>query len=139
MSVYGQFQMDPAKENGGVPYIMSPNKDKTVPVVILARASKSNRDYQKMLDERTRPYRRQIQLKQFDGELAESIYQEVFIATCVKGWDNIQNRKGESIPFSMDAAKQLFADLPDLYDEWQEASNDASRYRMGEQEADAGN
>jgi hypothetical protein len=139
MSVYRQFQMDPNKESNGVPYFLAPNKDKSVPTFVLARASKTNKDYQKMLRERTAPYQRQIDLKTFDGEQAESIYMEVFISTILKSWSNIQDENGTDIPFSMDSAKRLFEALPDLYDELNLAANDASRYRVGVQETEAKN
>jgi hypothetical protein len=139
MSVFQQFKMDPNKETNGVPYFLAPNKDKSVPTFVLARASKTNKDYQKMLRERTAPYQRQIDLKTFDGEQAESIYMEVFIQTILKGWSNVQNEGGTDIPFTMETAKKLFEDLPDLYDELNLAANDASRYRVGVQEAEAKN
>lgn len=139
MSVFQQFKMDPNKEQNGVPYLLAPNKDKSVPTFILARASKTNKDYQKMLRERTAPYSRQIELKTFDGEQAEGIYMEVFISTILKGWSNVQDEHGQNIEFTMDNAKRLFADLPDLYDELNIAANDASRYRVGVQEAEAKN
>jgi len=139
MSLHAQFKTDTAKEQAGVEVVYGPNKDGSVPTFILSRAGKSNKAYGKMLEARTRPYRRQMDLGTMNNAVAEDIFLDVFVATVLKGWQNVQNEGGTDIPFSADAAKSLFKELPELYEDLQEKSKQASLFRDASVEEEAGN
>ncbi|MCW2763977.1 MAG: hypothetical protein JWR85_4178 [Marmoricola sp.] len=149
MSLHEQFATNPEKETNGVPVTFAPNKDKTVPTFYVSRLGKSNKAYAKEMEKRTRPYRRQIELKTIDPEVAESIFMDVFIATIMRGWDNVElpildaegkpTKETEKVPFTEGNAKRLFTELPDLYDDLQEQARDAGNFRDEVLEAEAKN
>jgi hypothetical protein len=136
--LYANYKTDTKKEWNGVPYTVT-NPDESVSTFYLARAGKTNKDYQKELDRRTRPYRRQIELGTMNENLAEQIFMEVFISTVLKGWDGVSDEDGNTMEFNEPNAKKLLTDLPDLYDELQAAAKDASRYRDEKLDAEAKN
>lgn len=139
MSLFKQFGTNAAKVEEGVEIPFGANDDKTIPVFIVARQHRSNKQYRKAADAALRPYRRQIELKTLADDTAETVLMDVFVNTLLKGWRNVQDEKGREIEFSPENAKELFVALPDLYDELQTATNDASLFRDGEREADAKN
>lgn len=139
MSLYSQFETDTAKEVEGIEVQYGPNKDKTIPTFRISRASKSNKSYSKQLEKATRPFRRQIDLGTMNNDTAENLFMKVFVNTILKGWQNVQNQKGEEIAFNEENAMKLFTDLPELYDDLQEKAKSASLFRDEAQEEEAGN
>lgn len=139
MSLYKQFGTNATKVESGVEIKFGANDDKTIPTFIVARQHRSNKPYRKAAEAAMRPYRRQIELKTLSDDTAEAVLMDVFITTLLKGWKNVQDEKGREIEFSPEAAKELFVALPDLYDELQNAANDAALFRESEREADAKN
>ena len=156
MSLYDQFQTNPDKETNGVPVAFAPNQDKTIPIFTLARMGKMNKEYTKALEKATRPYRRQIELKTMDPDVAESVFMDVFIQTILRGWQNVQlpvkvdgkpvyeldeatgavkldakkkpMRKVEVLAFNETNARRLFTELPDLYEDLQAEAVTVSNY-----------
>jgi len=114
MSLFDQYETSPTKEIDGVPVQFAPNDDGTVPTFIIAATSKTNARYAKALDSATKPWRRNMDA--IGNEKAESLYRDVFIKTVLKGWSNVQDRDGKDIPYSQQAAIDLFKRLPRLYD-----------------------
>ncbi len=129
MSLYETYETNKEKEIGGVPMEFSPNKDGTIPTFHVTRMSRSNTRYTKRLEAATKPFRRQIQLETLGNDQAEKIQIEVFVDTILLGWKNVQNRKGEVVPFSKEAAMKLFKELPDFYDDLQARASKASEFR----------
>lgn len=139
MSIYEMFETNKEREIGGVPMEYSPNKDGTVPTFHVTRMSRSNKRYTKRLDAATKPHRRSIQLETMDDALAEKISMQVFVDTILLGWTNVQNRKGETVPYSKEAAMKLFNELPDFYDDLQSRAQKASEFRDAVVEDEAKN
>lgn len=104
----------------------------------LARAGGANAKFSKVMEAKTRPYRRQIQEDTMDITLANKLLIEAFAETVVLGWEGI-TKKGEDVPFSAEAAVKLFTDLPDLFNELREAAAKQSNFRAAEVEEDVGN
>lgn len=139
MSLFDQFQTNPDKETNGISVTFAPNKDKTIPTFILSRLGKSNKAYAKDMEKRTRPYRRQIELKTIDPDVAEAVFMDVFISTILRGWENVElpildgegqpTKEMEKVPFTEGNAKRLFTALPELYDALQDEARDAGNFR----------
>ena len=149
MSLQDQFATNSAKEIEGVEIQYGPNKDGSVPTFHISRASKSNKAYTKALEKGTRPYRRQIELGTMNNETAEALFMTVFIQTVLKGWQNVQVRKigadgkptaeFENLDFNETNARRLFLELPELYEDLQEKSKQASLFRDESLEDEAKN
>lgn len=137
--LYNVFKTDSVKEQEGIKIQYPANEDGTVPTFVVRRLSSSNKAYHAELERLKRPYQRQIQLGTLpEGKELEFI-KTAFLKTCVKNWENVQGADGVEIPFSVSAASELFADLPDLFTDLIEQSTSIANYRAEEREVSAGN
>lgn len=146
MSLYKQFKSDPALERAGVliqyGFVQTPEgePDSSRPICFrIARAGGANVAYQRRVEAKVKPYRRQIQTETIDPKVAENLMMEVFCETILLGWENVQDANGVDLPFSKENAVKLFTDLPDLYKDLQEQANKAALFKAELLEADAGN
>lgn len=128
--LFKQYKTNSAKEVEGVKveFLEAQNDDGTIPTFIIARTGSSNKAYSKAVENATRPYRRQIELKTLKNEVAEKLMLPVFVDTVLKGWQNVQNESGERIEYSRDAAIKLMEDLPDVYQRLQEEAGTLSNF-----------
>lgn len=147
MSLRKTFKTDKTAEVEGVWMDVAVNDHNGKPVRIkLARMSATNKRYTKALNTATRPHQSAIQNDALDNELARKMLQEVFAETVLLGWENLpksdltgDDKDTEDLPFTKDNAMALFAEMPDLYDDWEARANKASAFREAEQEAAAKN
>lgn len=146
MSLSKQFGTNPEIENAGVPFQFGENADGSIPTFILARAGKSNKQYQVALQAAIKPHQRSQALGTLDPQVAENIYMDVFIKTVLKGWSNVLmsdvtgNNDDEGFAgFSSQNAKLIFKRLPELYDDLVEKAGMASAFREESLEKEAGN
>lgn len=137
MSLFEQYGTDAKKEAEGVEVTFPPNKDGTLPTFVIAATSKNNQKYAKALEAATKPYRRNMDAMQ--PEVAERIYRDVFVKTVLKGWSNVQDKDGNPIPYSREAALDLFEKLPRLYDELNSRAGSIDLFREAQREEEAGN
>lgn len=139
MSLYKQFATNPELENKGIELNFGVNDDETEIKFYVARAGKSNKKYQKALENAVKPYRRQMQLGTLSDEVSNKIMLEVFATTVLKGWENVQDEKGNVMQFNKENAVKLLTDLPELYDALTAAANDVANFREESLEEDAKN
>jgi hypothetical protein len=147
MSLRKTFKTDKTAEVDGVWQEIAINDHNGRPVrVKLARMSNSNKRYTKALNAATKPHQSAIQNDALDQELAKSLLQEVFAETVLLDWDNLPKSDltgvetdDELLPFSKENALALFAEMPDLYDDWESRAQKAAAFREKEREAAAGN
>jgi len=138
-SLYAQFTTSPDLEKEGIVLEYGFNS-KGLPIGIrVARAGGSNAQYSKRMEIKVKPFRRQIQTESIDKKLLEKLIMEVFCETVVLGWENVEDREGNPLPFSYEAAVKLFTDLPDLFADVQDAAQKASLFRAEILEGVAGN
>lgn len=135
MSLRKTFGTDKSKETEGVKVEYAPNKDGSVPTFIIARMGGANKRYAKALDVAVRPYRAMLQANRLDAEIADSVFKDVFINTCLLGWENVLaadmtgNEADEGFAqFTPAGAKQLFTNLPDLYQDLQAKAQAGSTF-----------
>ena len=149
MSLYSQFKTDKNVEKEGIVLNYGTNsKGKDIEIRI-ARAGGANVQYAKLLESKTKPYRRQIQNETLDNEVAEKITQEVYAKTVVLGWTGVEfpvlDAQGEEtgtfeeLPFNDKNCMRLFKDLPDLWSDIQQQSQRAALFRADVLEQDAKN
>lgn len=139
--LHAKFKTDRVKEVEGVAIEFSdaPNDDGSIPTFTISRMGKTNRAYSKALEQATRPYRRQIELKIFKEETAESVFMGVFVDTILTGWQHVRNERDEPIPYNKQNAIMLMSELPDVYERLQEEAKLASNFREAELEEEAKN
>lgn len=149
MSLSQQYATDTQKEQNGVEMTMfdSPNADGTFPKFVIARMGGSNKAFIKAMEAATRPYRRQIEMKVMDQELAKKLYMEVFADTILKSWADIdladvtgnEQDKGTKASFNKTSAIALMNRLPELYSLLESFSAEMANYRLAGLEDDAKN
>ncbi len=139
MSLYSTFKTDPKLEREGVLLEYGEDSQKRPVTIRVSRAGGSNVLFQKRLEAAVKPYRRQIQLDVMDTKQLERIVRQVFAETVVLGWENVEDKDGNPLPFTVDNCVKLFTDLPDLYADVQAQAQSAALFRETIREADAGN
>ncbi len=115
----------------------------------IARRSKTNKRYTKVLEAATKPYQTAIEKETLSPEVGEAIMLDVFCSTLLLDWEGVQYdpRMGTLspepelgiVPFSLFNAKVLMTALPELYDELSKQAGRMSNFRDAEDEADAKN
>lgn len=147
MGLRKTFKTDRNAEIEGVEVEVSINDHNQKPITIrIARMSASNKRYTKELNRVTKPHQSAIQNDAMDNDLARKMLQEVFVDTILLGWDNLpkseltgNDEDTELLEFNRDNALALFAELPDLYDDWESRANKAAAFREKEREEAAKN
>lgn len=143
MSMYNQFKTDPELEKKGI--ILDYGEFR----VTIARAGGSNKKYARVLDAKTKPYRRAIQTETMQEERAKELFREAFAEAVVLNWETKVDGKwksgienpdgGELLKFGKDTVIQTLTNLPDLFADIQEQANKAALYRVANMETDEGN
>jgi len=139
MSLYSQFETDRSVEKDGIVLQYGMNSKKKPIEIRIARAGGANEHYNKLLEIKIKPYRRQIQNETLDNAVAEKITKEVYAATIVLGWTGVEDRAGNEMEFNQVNCIKLFTDLPDLWSDIQSQSVRAALFRTEILEADAKN
>lgn len=137
-SLFKAYKMDTTKEQNGVSITYPANEDGSIPTFIVSRQSKTNQRYAKSLMRETKPYQRLMQLGSMDNDTSDKILRTVFCNSVLIGWENVLDAENQTIAFSVENALKLFELLPDLYDDLQRQSNNASLF-LESSESDAKN
>ncbi len=143
MSMYEQFQTDTSLERKGIVVDYGEFR------VTIARAGGSNKKFAKVLDAKTKPYKRAIETDTMDQERGNDILKEVYAIAVVLNWEiygengewtqGIEGPDGEILEFNSDNVYQTFKNLPDLFVDLQMQAQKAALFRASIQEAEAGN
>lgn len=105
----------------------------------IARAGGSNQRYNKVMEQLTKPYRRQIETGTIAADVQEKLLMQAFAKTVVLGWDGVKDREGNAIPFSYENCIKLFTDLPELFRDLMEQATKFHNFRHTELEEDVKN
>lgn len=139
MSLYNQFGTDKKVEKEGV-ILQYGNTDDGKPIQIkICRAGGANVAYNKAMETKTKPYRRQLQNGTLDIEVMTSILREVYADTVVIGWSNVEGADGKPMAFTRENVIKLFTDLPELFADVQEQATNLALFRAEINEQDAKN
>ena len=139
MSLYKQFKTDKNVEKEGIVLNYGKNSKGEDIEIRIARAGGANIQYAKLLEAKTKPYRRQIQNETLDNDVAEKITKEVYAKAVVLGWSGVEDENGKELEFSFENCMKLFDDLPDLWTDIQQQSTKAALFRADILEQDAKN
>lgn len=139
MSLYKQFKTDKNVEKEGIVLNYGKNSKGADIEIRIARAGGANVQYAKLLEVKTKPYRRQIQNETLDNDVAEKITKEVYAKAVVMGWTGVEDENGKPLEFSSENCIKLFDDLPDLWMDIQQQSTKAALFRADILEQDAKN
>lgn len=136
------FRTNPTAVVEGVWVNFSANKDKTIPGFKLARMSRTNRNYLKVLDAETKHLRRSIELDTISPDKSEEVSLTVFVKSILLDWRNVQpDDDGKNVDFNEENAAKLLGspEWEDLYTELQLKAKSAASYRDEALKADAKN
>jgi hypothetical protein len=84
--------------------------------------------YRKKLQDVIRPYRGAITAGAMDDRAAHELFAKAAAGTILLDWAGIE-ADGQALPFSVAAAEQLMAEVPDFYKTIKTFSEDAALYR----------
>lgn len=140
------FKTDDKKEVEGVRIEYPANEDGTVPYFVIRRTSRSNKEYTKALERNMRPVQVQLRTKTLANEKADQLLMQSFIEGALVTWANIPNSDvtgsetdtGYAV-YSIESAKKLFTNIPDLYADLTEQANEVVLFRNNDQEETAKN
>lgn len=108
--------------------------------ITVARAGGSNRRYQKMLEAKTKPFRRILAAGgKVDPNRMSAAMREVFAETVVLSWKGVKDRKGKTMAFNKENVMKLFKDLPDLFNDVMGQASNFQLFQDIDVEADQGN
>jgi len=133
ISAYDQFESDNTLEAGGVWVPIGTMQFK------IARAGGENEAFVKAVTKRFKPFQAAIAADAMPKALATEIVIAVFCETVLKDWKDVFDRKGEEILFTVEAAKGLLTDLPNLFAALQAEAQKVANFRKANLEAASGN
>lgn len=135
MGMYDKFKTDPTTEKTGVVLNYGDFR------VTVARSGGANKAYQRLLENKTRPYQRAMATGVMDNELALDIVKEVFAETVVLNWEvkegvdswieGVESPDGEILPFNKENVMVVFKELPDLFSDIRAQSDNMQLFRAG--------
>lgn len=140
--MYKQFGTNKNLERTGVAIDYGPFR------VTIARAGGSNKDFDKLIEAKTKPFRRAIQTNTIEREKVISIAREAFAQTCIKNWETkvdgewkvgIEAPDGSLLPMTYENILKTLEALPDLFTDLQEQAASVALFQQGEREEDAKN
>lgn len=147
MGLRKNFKTDVTLENEGVEIQVDMNEHNNQPIlIVVSRMGKTNKRYAKQLEEVTRPHQTAIANETLDNDLGAQLLREVFVDTVLLGWSNLPKseltgdpKDTADLPYTRENALALFAEMPDLYDDWEARAKKASNFREAARKANAKN
>lgn len=106
--------------------------------VKVAYAGGANRRYNKRMEELTRPHRRAILNDAFPKEQQALLVKQAVAETVVLGWEGVED-EGTPVPFSPEAALELFKKYEKFFEEVLQQAQSFANYREEDRAADSGN
>ena len=94
--------------------------------------------YRERLRDVLRPYRGSIVAGALSDEQAQKLFAKAAAGTLLLDWEGIE-QDGRPLAFSIDAAEQLMADLPDFYRAVESFSKEAALFRETHEAAEQKN
>ena len=143
MSLYKQFETDQDLEQKGI--IIDYGEFR----VTVARAGGSNKRFAKLLEARTKPFKRAIQAETMDPDMAIDILRRVYAEAVILNWETKVKKKfvsgieakggGGLLPFNADNVDLTLKNLPDVFIDLQSQAGKSSLFLTTLREDSAGN
>lgn len=94
----------------------------------IARMGGANTEYSRYLTNQLKPYKFQIDRGTLSEDKSREILLEVFARYVLKDWKGVTDEKGQPIEYSVEAAKKVLAEYPELLNELQTLASDYRRF-----------
>ena len=107
--------------------------------VHLLHSGNSNTKYNRLLVDRLKPYRRQMNNESMDEALAARIMAEVYVDSIILGWEGVLDLESNPVPFTRNEAVAHLVAYPKFFRAIQRDAADEASFRMEQREADAKN
>lgn len=144
MSMYNQFKTSQVFETKGVEIDYGDFR------VTIARAGGANKKFARLLEAKTKSFRRAIQMEVMDNDRAGDILMEVFAEAVILNWETkvagkfkvgIESADGgeKLLPFNTANVLTTLRNLPDLFLDLQQQATRQALFREEIVEDDAGN
>ena len=151
MGLRAQFATDHSLETTGI--IIDYGTDR----VKIARAGGANKAFVRLLDIKTKPFRRAIAVGAFDNEHSLLIMREIYAEAVILDWEHntgtLTEPKWEKgidpkdagmtgkglLPVTVENVMKVFINLPDLFMDLQQQAQAGALFRTEINEADLGN
>ena len=151
MGLKDQFATDVSLETEGI--VIDYGTDR----VRIARAGGANKKFAKLLERKTKPFRRAIAVGAFDNDRSMSILRDVYAEAVVLNWEVNKGTDQEPkwvkgidpkdagmtgkdlLPVTPENVKKVFLNLPDLFTDLQQQAVAGALYRQETDEGSAGN
>lgn len=134
MSFYDHYSMDRDAENNGVEIDYG-----DAGRIWIARAGGSNVAFKKAFESFQDKYGNQIRLGTLDESVAQKELATIYAKTVIRKWEDVKDSAGIVMEFNLDNCVRLLTDLPDLFFDLRQMSNDLALFRQTKNEDDAGN
>ena len=142
-NMYSQFKTNEDLEQSGIVIDYGDFR------VTIARAGGANKRFAKLLEARTKPFRRALQTETMDPDKALEILRRVFSEMVVLNWETkidgkfkvgIEAPEGDKLlSFNANNIEQTLTNLPELFADLQEQSTKVALFRETIREESAGN
>jgi hypothetical protein len=116
MGLYKTFGTSPKAENAGVWVEVDVTEDNKPIRFLVARQNRVNAKYSATLARVIGPYRQQLANEQVSEALSRQLNIQVFCESVLLGWENVTDRNGKPLTFSIGNAIGLMTELHDLYE-----------------------
>lgn len=142
MSLYKQFKTDSVSETKGVRLEYGDFR------VTVARAGGGNKNFAKVLDRKSKPYRSQIRLETLDPDVGRRIMAETYAESVITNWETlvegewkagVEGPDGALLPFTAKNVAATLEALPDLFGDIQEQAGKVALFRESIREDDSKN
>lgn len=134
MNLYKTYKADETTEKDGIDLQYGPDCK-----IRIARAGGSNARFGKLLGDKLKPYRRQIDNGTMDDAVAAKIMAEVYADCVILSWSGVEDADGKPLSFTKENVVKLLTDLPELFRDIQEQAGKVSNFKAAEREEDAKN
>ena len=98
------------------------------------RAGGSNAKYTRIAASVTKPYQRQIQRGTIDPEKVSELMLEIYLQSVILDWAGFKDAQGKEIPYSREAAREFFTQVPEMFTEVMDLATDLALFQEQEVE-----
>lgn len=132
MSLYSQFKTDAKLETTGIVLDYGDFK------VTVARAGGANKKFARLLNAKTKAYKRAIQTDTMDEEVGAKIIREVYAETVILNWETkvdgkfkqgIEAQDGKILPINAKNIIETFENVPEVFSDIQQQASSFALFR----------
>ena len=130
MNLYKMFKTSEYNEKEGIFIELAPGVKFKI-----TRIGGSNKKYQEMFANLTRPYKRLIDSGNLQNDMARKLLITAFTEAALVGWEGVTDAAGNPLEYTKENATKLFTDLPDLFDTLNTEASNAQNFKDEEVES----